>query len=97
MKKWLFTLSILCITVLSACGEPQYVIDDATVVDKGYNTQSGWHFVTVEKNGSKYTYYVSQSQHDMAEIGSLIDVEKPSGVTHANLYPSERISANNTN
>lgn len=86
-------LTLLSVLTLTAC-EGNYVLNQATVVSKTIKDESvrREYYVTVEKNGSQYTYRVSKSTYEFANEGALIDIKQQSGSRYADFYPSERES-----
>lgn len=86
-KSLLFALALTLSAMLSGC-QGDYTISDAVVVDKpippGYRSSG---VVTIEKDGSRYSYRVSDSSYRVAEVGARVDVEYRSAGSTARIKP----------
>lgn len=70
MKKVLGILVIASV-ILSGC-EGDYTLTEAKLVSKTSDS-NGFH-ITVEKDGSKYNYNITEDDYKKYEEGSLVDI-----------------------
>ncbi|MBP1308789.1 hypothetical protein JOD82_001809 [Paenibacillus sp. 1182] len=91
-KQSLALFSLFVLILLAGCSE-DYTINHAKVVSKSHAADRDTYLITLDKNGSRYSYSVERTVFDLVNQGALVDVQ----VTHGlfdfpilEIIPSER-------
>ncbi|ADO59565.1 hypothetical protein [Paenibacillus polymyxa] len=90
-KQCLVLLSLFVLILLAGCSE-DYTIDNAKVVSKSHAADRDTYLITLDKNGSRYSYTVVRSEFDLVNEGALVDVKVKHGFFDfpVEIIPSER-------